>query len=427
MLYMQRTPFYGWLVELLGGEANGFALVPPTQFLVLGMATLILFGAVQYYGASARAALAVTLPIPFSNSALLFLNDVHPEILATSLVLVGLACLMALCRGAATLPAAVGLGLSLGAAYLMKPAFIMFIPVVPSMAILLLRLRGASWRQCCLPVSLVAVAVTLPFAIYAGLRYAETGSFQVVSYGGFQSSGMSGLMLRPETIAKLPREHRDRAAFIVEQRDALAAQGQMLPIPLNSQNVRSFPSAALGYFDVLARSNDNVLYDIVSGTRGRSESWVEFDQSLQAFTIAVVKAEPAYYAAWVIGATTRFVGLATVANATFAVASFALAGLFCLAVLCGRVTKAAGGAGSRDLAIVAVIVGGYTLANYLPSVLMTFPARRYVDTAALLLATFPLYALFGVWGRWFQPSHREPALKSHWSQVDLSELPPSAR
>lgn len=385
-----RTPFYGWVVQLLGGEV-AFPGIPALQFLALSAATITLSRAARDFGMSRDAALALALPIPFGNAAILFTNDVHPDALAMALAVAGTACVLRICRSPHT-PTAAGvmLATSTGLAYLLKPAFLAFCAVLPVLALLLLRLRGEPLRRSIARAAILGLLVTGPFLAYAGLRHAVVGHFHVVPFGGIASSGLAGLMLRPETVGRLPPEHRELARHVLAERDRLAAEGRMLPLPLNSRNERSFLSTALGYFDVLARNYDNVVFGIVMPAVQPGRDWVEIDRHLQSFTRAVIVAEPAHYAAWIAGATARFVGMATVLNLSFALSALSLV-LACLAsTIMARMPAATAAPrledAGKDWAPLFLVVGAWTLANYLPAVLLTFPARRYVDIAGLLLA-----------------------------------------
>jgi hypothetical protein len=387
----RRTPFYALFVAILGGESSGFALVPAAQAAILGFATLVFYRAVRAWHDDGLPALALTLPLLFGNPVLLYLNSIHPEILAIACVLLALAALVRLSDGASWRWQLM-FGGSLGFGYLLKPAFVFFIPVLPVLYFLLLRLRGRSGIGASLRrAALLAVVGAVPFVGYAGLRAATVGDFNIVSFGGFNSSGMSGLMLTTDTPPKLRPEHRDLAKVILAERERLAAEGAMLPIPRNSEGVRSFISTAVGYFDILARSYDNVSYEIVLPRKGEDENWVAFNRRLQAFTVDVIKAELRNYLAWIIGAGTRIVGLMTITNMAFML----VCGILVLVLLIPVMRASVGMTyiDSRALTFLVLVVGAYILANCLPMMLLAFPARRYVETAGLLLPALPLFVL----------------------------------
>lgn len=389
----QRTPFYAFFVAILGGESSAFALVPAAQAAILALATLVLYHAVRAWHDDGTPALALTLPVLFGNPVLLYLNSIHPEILAIACILLALAALVRLSDDASW-RWHLGFSASLGFGYLLKPAFVFFIPVLPVLYFLLLRLHGRDAVGAALRRAVLLAAVgAAPFVGYAGLRAATVGDFNIVSFGGLASSGMSGLMVTTDTLPKLKAGHRDLAQTILIERERLAANGTMSLIPLNSTGKRSFPSAALGYFDVLARSYDNVVFDIVLHQQQEGENWVSFNARLQAFTFDVIAAEPLSYITWVVGAGTRIAGLMIVTNPVFLAAFGMLTIVFLLRVVSGASSTTQPRDGGRAMSFLLLIVGAYVLASCLPMLLLTFPARRYVETAGILLAALPLFAL----------------------------------
>src|SRR6185503_18398032 len=96
-------------------------------------------------------------------------------------------------------------------------------------------------------------------------------------------------------------------------------------IPRNASEERSFYSAALGYYDVLARTHDDGIYQIIAPTRQPNETWVDFNRRLTRFDLAVVRASPGRYAAWIVGAATRVAGRSIVTNLPVGLAIIAIA------------------------------------------------------------------------------------------------------
>jgi hypothetical protein len=209
-------------------------------------------------------------------------------------------------------------------------------------------------------------------------------------------SGMAGLMLTPSVVAQLPAEDRELAAQILAARERAEAQGHVAPTPANSTGQRSFPSAAAGYFDIYARTYDSLLQDEIERLERPDESWVEFDRRLGRLSFATIRVVPQDYAAWIVGASARLVGHMLVMNGPFVLACMGL-----LAALL-RAFRRPASFGSLDRApdagLLVLVVGIYILAAAPLAVLMTFPASRYIDTAAILLPALPLYATFHLVG-----------------------------
>jgi hypothetical protein len=133
---------------------------------------------------------------------------------------------------------------------------------------------------------------------------------------------------------------------------------------------------------------------------------------MERFTIAVLRAAPVDYAAWVLGATARAVGHALVLNPVLVLAAAALLGLALRRALSNPPADGQGpspGADrARDWAILLPLIGLYTLGTMAPIVLVTFPAGRYVDSADLMLAAVPLLGVMRLWPRRAAPDARIP-------------------
>ena len=379
-LGLSRFPLYGWMLHGAGWGA-GSAALPWVQDGCFILAAFALAWAVRRRGASSEAALAVGLAPVLSCVMLLWGRAILPDVWSEAAVLAALAATVA-----AGSRRRVGRKLILASlfgavAYLLKPALLPFVAGLP--LILLLDGHGVPRRGRVAGALLLGLAA--PFLLIALLRLAVVGDFNTVSFGGFQMSGMAALMLTPDTVERLPEAMRPEARAILTRRGALEADGRALAVPVNAAGVRSFPSAAAGYFDMLARTYDAVLYGAVRPTQGDGETWVAFNARLQRFAVATVMAEKGSYAAWVAGAMARLIGRLAVFNPGMILGD----GLLIAGLLRPGAIRAAVPGEVRTL---LVPVGGHTAAASPPVGLVTFPAARYIDGAGMLLAALPLYA-----------------------------------
>ena len=398
----QRTPFYGWLVNFMEAFAPGYIFLPWLQYLVLLLAMLLLYRGALRYGLSVPAALALTLPLPFGNATLLFLSYVHPEMLAISMLLIALACALYVSRGQSHWSWYLIGGLALGFSYLLKPGFLLFIVLLPVLVVFLGLHANADDRLVVLQRALIVCLIgLLPFMVYSGVRYAAVGHFHVVSFGGYAGTGLSSQIMDAKTIPRLPTEFQESARAILEERRRKEIEEIILPLPINSTNgERIYWSAVLGYFDIFARNYDHMVSIVFRELREEGMSWVEADNHAQAFNGAVKRAEPINYVLYVVGATTRFMGLLLTTNATFVPA-------FILLILMVIWRSIYGWSGFdvcsfgndliRNGMPLFLIVFIYVVASYVPAVAITFPARRYVDTAGILMASLPLYLTWLLW------------------------------
>ena len=199
-----RHPLFGWLLDALPDQSVGS--LPILQVALFLAAAMWLHVALRRYGLSLRASGSVTLSLLLSNLLLLWHNAIHPEVLSVVLAVASLALVTDLAAGLGFAPRAALLMLALGGAYLLRPTFLPTILMVPPP---LRPARPAAGRPPCpdedfRPRGLCA----LPFLVNAAIRWREVGDFNIVSFGGFQMSGMAGLMLDPDLVSRLPEDTR---------------------------------------------------------------------------------------------------------------------------------------------------------------------------------------------------------------------------
>ena len=380
-----RHPLYGYLAGLFGASATESGYVTLAQAILHVLASLALFAGARAGGIGRAGAFSLFAAALASQSALLQTPLILPESPAMSCLLLGFAATLGATRSAAAfrlwlIPAMI----AAGAAYLLRPAFLLA-------PLFLAALYGAFgiWqiRAGTLARAAVLFAVLmLPFVLQSGIRLRAVGDFNIVSFGGFQMSAMAGFMLTPEMVDRFPERTRDTARAILSEREAAEAAGTVARTPLNSTGQRSFVSAAIGYFDIYARSYDDLLHGVIGPLKGPGESWVAFNRRLMAFSIDTVMLAPLRWATWIAGASARLVGHMIVTNATMllALGGLLLAGAFTVARRVERTLA------RDDLGGVLLVAGAWVGAAAPLTVLTTFPAMRYIDSAAILVPAVPL-------------------------------------
>lgn len=388
-----RTPFYGWAVLAVSGGDPTFAIVPALQIAAWIGAVWFLVGSLRRYGISRKAALSVGVALLAANAVHLMAHWIHPEVPALAALMVATGATVRLAGGGRAvlwLPLVL-VGAGWGA--LSRPSFLPFVGLLPVLFVLLVAIRREPMRIG-LAVA-VTIAATAPVAGWVGLRASEDRGIGVAPFGGFAMSGMAGLMLSPSIVERLPDDVRPMAERVLAARTAGEAEGRLIGIPRNSSGERSFHSAALGYFDVLARTYDDVAWGIVLRERAPDEPWPAFDARAARFSLAVVAAAPDRYVSWVAGATGRLVGRAVTANVPFLLAAAACVILWPLVLLRRRPPRPTDERGA-DVPVLVALAAGWFAAAGLLTVLVTFPALRYVDSAALLLPALPIYAAWSL-------------------------------
>jgi hypothetical protein len=373
------------LATWLGGSATSPGYVAIGQALLHAAATLIFYIGARAADVGRVGAFVLAVVALFSQSGLYHLRLVLPEAPAIAFLLIAFGGTLAASHpgnrfALLLLPTAIAAGI----AYLLRPSVLPAMVALPALWWLLAARNGHTRRV--LRTLLLALALATPFLLQSAFRQARVGDFNIVSFGGFQMSAMAGFMIAPEIVDQMSEPVRSTARAVLAARQAGEESGRVARTPLNSAGERSFISAALGYFDVYARSHDDLLYGQIVGLKGGDETWVAFNKRLMDFSVATIAAAPLRWIAWVVGATSRLVGRMIITNATMLVVLAVLLVVSVPAIM--RRTQL--GSTRADLMSVCAIALAWVASTAPLTVLVTFPATRYIDTAALLIAAPPL-------------------------------------
>jgi hypothetical protein len=387
MLAQPRTPLYGWLVAALDLGGTSHLAVPAFQIAAYVATVWLLVAQLRRYGLSATAALSVGAALLLANAFLIDASWVHPELLSITCALLAIAGTVELAhqtRRSAWLLVCAGAG----CAYVLRPSFLPLIVALPLLYACLVAIRGHALRLA--RVAAIFAASAAPFAAIVTLRAAIVGDPNIVSFGGFAMSGMATLMLSDDVVARLPADLKADAAQILAARQAGEDSGKLIGVPRNASNVRWFHSVALAYFDVLARTYDNMLYDIIAPTQRPDESWIDFNRRLMRFSLAVVRAAPDRYAAWIIGGATRMLGRSFTTNLPAALA------ILVVAVgwpwrLFGTGRTGVTPVSRLDVPVMSLFAVLWLVGAGLLTLLMIAPSTRYVETSSVLVAPVLIY------------------------------------
>ena len=386
-----RTPVYGWVIGILTLGSSKYTFVPAIHFVIFLGSVWLLCRSLRKLGLSQTAVLSVAAGALFSNAILMLMNTVHPEFLAIACALYSVSGTIELAtddqvdKGWPLLAIFAGSGI----AYLTRPSFLPLVLLLP----ILYALAAAARRT---PVRLTtAVAIWIcalvPFLSMTVVRGVAVGDWNIVSFGGFQMSGMATLMLDEDVVDKLPSAVRTDALALLKARTAAESSGEIIGVPKNSSGARSFTSAALGYFDVLARTHDEVLYRLNVNTKRPDETWIAFNNRMMRYSIAVVGAAPLKYVAWVMGAATRVVGRVVTQNVPMVIAVAGLLVVWPVTILSGR--SWAPQTATLDSQVLVLLALFWLACTQGLTVLVTFPANRYIDTSALLISPIAIYVV----------------------------------
>lgn len=387
----RRTPFLGFLLAPFGDD---FSLYPTVIIGLFFAAAYYLFGSLVRFGASERAALALTLPLLLSNSLVRYSSDVHAEFPSIVLLIYALGELLRLVADARPRPwRYAAFCAALGTAYLMRPSLLPFLIVMPALALCLGFVRQRRWR-----FRLTAVVLALsvaPFLLVSTIRYRAVNDFNVVSFGGFTLAGIASALLDERMMDRLAPEHRELARAVLDGREALVSTGEISPMVIDYKSgQRSYSRTARSYFDILANNFDELLYKVVVKERRPGESWVEFNRRVMSFSVAVIRESPKGYVMWIVGGFRSAVGTATAHNIAFVVGAVLLAGIYFSLLFTNRVPRLT--FPRLDIPVLVLVTAGFTAGAGALPIVAAYPLIRYVSTAALFLPAILYYLAFNL-------------------------------
>ena len=388
MLAQPRAPLYGWLVAALDLGRGSFVVVPAFNIATYLAAVWLLVARLRRYGLSAAAASSVGAALLFANALLIDAAWVHPELPSVTCALVAVAATVRLAEAPRCGWGWAGVCAGAALAYVLRPSFLLLVVTLPALYACLIILRGQAPRLARL-AAIFAISAA-PFAGIASLRAATVGDPNIVSFGGFAMSGMAALMLDNNVVARLPADVQPFAAQVLAARRAGEDSGRFIGIPRNASEVRSFYSVAIAYFDVLARTYDNMLYDVIQPMQQPNESWIDFNRRLTRFSLAVVRAAPDRYAAWIVGAATRMFARSFTTNLPAALAMVVIA----VAWPWRFVRTGAVGVtpvARLDVPVMALLAILWLIGAGLLTMLVIAPSTRYIETSSLLVAPLLIY------------------------------------
>ncbi|HEY1544647.1 MAG TPA: hypothetical protein VGG01_19780 [Xanthobacteraceae bacterium] len=391
LLSEPRTPLYGWVVAALALGGSSHLAVPAFQIATYVAAVWFLVAQSRRFGLSATASLSVGAALLIANAFVVDANWVHPELLSIACGLVAVGATVELAHPQAHRFAWWLVCASAGVAYVLRPSFLLLVVALPTLYAVLRAIRGDPLRLA-RAAAILAVSIA-PFIGIASLRAATVGDFNIVSFGGFAMSGLATLIVSDDTVARVPADIRPFAAHVLAARRDGEASGRMIGIPRNASDERSFYSAALGYFDVLARTHDDGIYQVITPTRQANESWVDFNRRLTRFDVAVLRASPGRYAAWIVGAATRVAGRSLVTNLPVALAIIAIVLLWPWRLFVRGEVGVAPRA-PLDIPVMAMLAVIWFIGAGVLTMMMSAPSIRYIETSDILVA--PLFVYWAV-------------------------------
>ena len=194
-LLSTRTPGYPLVLKVVACFSPQYQAIPWLHFASLAACVFFLNFALRRFGASSWAACVASsgflyAAVPLRSPVAYVLTDFLAMVTAVAAV----ACVFWLAARRRQPLAWLGLLLAVTATYQIRPAYLFLVPLVPCLGVLFGLLHGQSagghfaWKGFLAALALVCFG---PLLAYCSLRRAVVGDFGLVSFGGYNLSGLA--------------------------------------------------------------------------------------------------------------------------------------------------------------------------------------------------------------------------------------------
>jgi len=394
----KRTPIFGLFLKALPSQ---YQYLPIFHFSFLFASIYFFCKTLNLLGFSSKFNLFVFIVFGLSNISLFYMPYVHPEIIANSLLLFGISIALRYAnKERISFLQILVFGFFELIIILFKPSFILCILLLPLIYFFSKRaINGFDSNKKIFKNTIILIFSGIVFFVsYSALRYTVHNDFHIVSYGGYNIVGLSATLLEKDTIPKLQPNHQELAERIVEKKEQFFRDKKLVNYHGMSSVLSSKDSMLIGYFDIAARNYD-VLSDIGKLSL-QTDSWVEFNSKMQSFSIDVIFSEPLSYSLYVVGALSRFVGKSLVTNFSFL---FFLS-IFVIYFILKKSITLKTEKENFEYYILILIALFFFFINLVPSIIVSFPAQRYIDAGGFGLGLIPSFLIFSILNKIFDDS-----------------------
>ncbi len=361
---------------------------------------LALFGGVWAYSSRAWLALAAASPLLYGETFEL-LGRIQPDFVACGYVLLAVGSLLLLVIRPRNALLWAALVLTVVLAYQTRPATIFMIGWLPIIGATAKALHERALVAATIRWSVaIAAATILPYLAFASLRWVRVGHFGLVSFGGYNLSGLAACLLDRELVGELEPSHREIGRYVLRRREHRhwkpyrLGEGSIEWFEQYTQNIWPFTMQA-----AIVQVQREKRAAAARGEQLERHLRVAINDKLQGFSKAVIRRRPRQYLEWVWNA--NLYGWRQLAASPWVVWP---GGLLALSVAGTAALRRSGaGAAAHFRAwpeVVALLLLGCTffLSYLLLISLISFPFQRYYFGTVLLLPSALCVTLAAVGG-----------------------------
>ena len=219
-----RTLGYPLLLKCVAWFSPEYRPMPWICFSFLAAAVFFFDGSLRRFGASPWTSLAASAALIYAALPLRTpVNQLLTDFCSMLLAVIAVGFLLRLVADGKSPAAWVGLAASLAAAYQVRPAYLFLVPLIPVLGVVFALMRHKAvgekraWQRLFTGLS---AAAALPLLAWCSLRLWLVGDFGLVSFGGYNLSGLAVELLDEPTVQceVSPRFQRLSQAILADRR-----------------------------------------------------------------------------------------------------------------------------------------------------------------------------------------------------------------
>lgn len=303
LLADKRTFPYPLFLKYLPFISPGLSILPEIQFLVHVLAVFVFYRGLRAYGFQETTALIGASPLLYTRVFWVHVQQVMTDSMAASLAILTVGLLLIVIGRKRTALLWLGLGISLFMTYLLRPAYLFLVPLLPFLgwALSAIRRRAFLLRK---PRTLLYALLVLsfgPLLFFSAVRFMVVGHFGLASVGGLNIVSLATQMLTDDLVKSLPANTRELALAIIHQRkqDRETMENKKCAEPLKVRHTRYVSyevfAECYNYHGIMSEQVANTLYR----TDNSATSLVLVNRKLTELSFAILKVRPMHYAFWV--------------------------------------------------------------------------------------------------------------------------------
>jgi hypothetical protein len=290
-----RTFAYPFFLKAVHYISRDFAALPAIQMIFHIIAVFLFAVALRIYGFSKGLTVFAASPLLYLYMPLRYSSYILSDAPACSLAVITISLLLMIVANPRGRLLWFAFCLSLFLAYQTRPALLFLTVLTPVLGALLKTLRinesaESSWKKMALYLSLASF---VPLFLFCFLRLAVVGQFSLVSFDGYNLSGITSQFLTEEKIPQLPANVRVLAAQVQHERrthdlipgNEILGSRQAFFEFIETHHGRNVYEAALNAAEKLYGTNNVVV-----------------NEKMMELSAAVIKNDPGLYAKWLMTA-----------------------------------------------------------------------------------------------------------------------------